>query len=134
MRDMEKNFRELPLFRKGEELLDLTRAIVENFDESKDSMMLDRLMLENAMTIPAKIAAAEGGDLYSIRVENAFLIKLSARELVTQIHLCQRMDLVSPDYLDLLHSEIEQFRLMFLGWVCSFDRENDIQDDWHFEY
>jgi hypothetical protein len=38
------------------------------------------------------------------------------------------------DYLDLLRNEIEEFRLIFIDWVQSFDKTNDIPDNWGLFY
>ena len=92
MFDNEENFemdgyRKLPIYKKAQEIVDLVRKIADLIPE--DDKMLNSIMgfiLEDAYIIPAKIAGAEGGDLYDIRMENAAIIRKSARNLTVQYH------------------------------------------------
>ena len=86
------------------------------------------------MMLAPKIVGAEGGDLFTIRMENAVLIKIHARELLTQTNYLRAERLCDPAYIKLLREEIEQFRVLFVEWVKSFDRTNDIQDNWGLFY
>jgi hypothetical protein len=129
-RDRESH-KKLPVFIKGMELVEITRAIVDSIDEEKDVVCMRDQMMQNAYIIPAKIAGAEGGDLYSIRMDNAVLIKLAARELQAETSWCLAEDLCDSRYLHMLRAEIENFRLLFIEWVRSFDKTNDIEDDWN---
>lgn len=128
--DLDKH-RKLPVYLKAMELVDLTRAIADSMDEEKDRFHLGEQMLENAYIIPAKISGAEGGDLYSIRMDNAVLIKLAARELQAQTSLARAENICDPKYLQLLRDEIANFRILFIEWVRSFDKSNDIDDEWN---
>jgi hypothetical protein len=122
--------KELPLYKKALQIVEVTTMLTVAFDEHKDQLNIAEQMLSNAHTIPAKIAGAEAGDLYSLRMENALLIKIAARELMAQTTLCKHMQLANNAYLQLLRDEVEQFRLMYLEWVRSFDPKNDITDEW----
>jgi len=114
------------------EIVELTNAIVDCFNDHTEGKMIGELMLENAHIIPAKIANAEGGDLYTHRMDMATLIKLSARELGNQLNLVRHLNLIDKDYVKLLHDELDDFREMFLAWVSGFDHTNDVSDDWSF--
>jgi len=127
--DLDKH-RKLPVFKKAMQIAELTHALVETFDKTKDIFNLRSQMMENAYILGAKIAGAEGGDIYSLRMENAVLIKINARELLTTTSLCKQQKLCDQDYLQLLRNEIEEFRKLFVDWVATFDRTNDIEDDW----
>lgn len=122
--------RKLPIFKKAMQIAELTHALVETFDKKKDIFNLRSQMMENAYILGAKIAGAEGADIYSLRMENAVLIKINARELLTSTSLCKRQKLCDQDYLQLLRDEIEEFRKLFVEWVATFDKTNDIDDDW----
>lgn len=124
----QKDYMELPVFKKAEELRKLTMMICDVIDEEKDELHIVKHVLSNAMIIPAKIAGAEGGGLYSIRFDNATLIKLAARKLLAQTNLLY--DLVEEKYVKMLRKEIEEFRFVFLDWVRTFDKTNDIIDEW----
>ncbi len=126
-------YRELNVFKKAEEIVEITSAIVASFkDENEEQGLVAQLMMENALKLPAKIANAEGGDIYSHRIDNAVLIKLAAKELNSQTYLCKQLELTDPAYLRILREEIEKFRALFLNWVNSFDSNNDIVDEWNF--
>ncbi|MNE77638.1 hypothetical protein D3C80_1739670 [compost metagenome] len=90
--------------------------------------------MENAFLLGAKISGAEGGDLYTLRMENAVIIKIHARELLTQTTLCRMEELAEDKYLQLLRDEINSFRLLFIEWVNNFDKSNDVPDDWGLFY
>ncbi len=130
---MDMSYRNLGVFSKAEEIVEITSAIVASFREDvEENGLIAQLMMENALRLPAKIANAEGGDIYSHRLDNAILIKLAARELNSQTYLCKQLELTDPVYLRLLRTEIESFRHLFLDWVDTFDPSNDITDEWHF--
>lgn len=130
MEDLDKHTK-LPVYVKAMELVDITRAIVDSIDEEKDELHVGEGMMGNAYIIPAKIAGAEGGDLYSIRMDNAVLIKLAARELQAQTSLCLAEEICDPRYLYMLREEIANFRKLFIEWIRSFDKSNDIEDEWN---
>jgi hypothetical protein len=125
-----ENYEKLPVFIKAREIGEITRTIVDTIDAERDLFNMKEFMLTNAYILGAKIAAAEGGDLYSIRMENAVLIKIAARELLTQTTMCKHEKLCNQEYLQLLRNEIENFRLLYLAWIQTFDKSNDIEDGW----
>ncbi|CAM4054409.1 hypothetical protein FLAN108750_07695 [Flavobacterium antarcticum] len=89
------------------------------------------LMMEDAIIIPAKIAAAEGGDLYSIRMQNAAIIRTHALHLYAQIgSLRFHSKFKDLEYVTLLRQELDEFRLLFVEWIESFDTTNHIWDEW----
>lgn len=122
----------LPVFKKAEEILQIVFALREMIHPERDELAIMDLMCSNAVLIPAKIVGAEGGDLYSIRIDNAVLIKLAAVELKAQALLLKIHGLCDEKYVTLLRDTIDEFRVDFLHWVAGFDKENDIQDAWNF--
>ncbi|GAB2788126.1 hypothetical protein GCM10027275_36160 [Rhabdobacter roseus] len=128
-RDRDEVF-SLPIMKKAKDIYQITRALVELIDEEKDEFMTRQFMLENASLLASKIAGAEGGNLYSLRMENAVIIKLNARELLTQTSVLLMEENVNKEYVDLLRQAIEEFRLLFIDWVSTFDKGNDIPDGW----
>ncbi|MDO1447229.1 hypothetical protein Q0590_13245 [Rhodocytophaga aerolata] len=125
-----ETYKNLPVFIKAKEISEITRTIVETIDSEKDLFKLKEFMLNNAYVLGAKIAAAEGGDLYSIRMENAVLIKIAAKELLTQTTMCKHEKLCNQEYLQLLKNEIENFRHLYLAWIRTFDKSKDMEDGW----
>jgi hypothetical protein len=122
-------YRKLPLYQKAESIANLTKIIVETIDDEKDLFQIKEQMLLNGYILGPKIAGAEG-TLYSLRMENAMLIRIHARELMAQTSLCKREKLCSPEYLQILRDELEELRKMFIEWVKSFDKTDDIKDEW----
>jgi hypothetical protein len=123
----------MPIFQKAEQIFKLTEGLVHTIPLDNDFLQetIVRFMLENAMIIPAKIAGAEGGDLYDRRMENAVIIRKAARELYVQAgSLRYEEGITDLDYIDLLRNTIEEFRLLFIDWVASFDNWNYIKDNW----
>ena len=78
------------------------------------------MMLEDSMIIPAKIAGAEAMDDFILKMENAVIIKIHARSLLTRTSSLKYLELVDPEYLQLIRDEIEAFRILFKEWVATF--------------
>jgi len=133
-------FKKMPIYIKAMQLCEFGHsfaAFLESEAESKlegYDLVLAReyakQILENAYIIPAKIAGAEGGGLYDLRMENAALIRKAARELLTSCGGIRMFDIDAEDYLNSLREEIEAFRIEFVDWVKSFDTSNYIFDRW----
>jgi hypothetical protein len=125
--------RKMPLMQKAEQIIKLTQGLVQIVPADNEFLQetIVRFMLENAMIIPAKIAGAEAGDLYDLRMENAAIIRKAARELYVQVgSLRFEENITNKDYIILLRKEIDEFRLLFIDWVAGFDIWNYIKDEW----
>ncbi|MEZ0130683.1 hypothetical protein AB9T88_13335 [Flavobacterium sp. LBUM151] len=124
---------DMPIYQKAEQIFRLTEGLVQIIPVENEFLQETtvRFMLENAMLIPVKIAGAEGGDLYDLRMENAAIIRRAARELYVQAgSLRFEEGITDKDYIELLRNTIEEFRLLFIDWVASFDVWNYIKDSW----
>ena len=89
------------------------------------------MMRDDAMIISAKIAGAEGGNLYSIRMQNAAIIRDHAMHLYVQVgSLRFHKSFKEVEYVKLIRKEIDEFRLLFIEWVASFDTNNHYWDEW----
>jgi hypothetical protein len=108
-----------------EEAEELAEEDIATFGEHYRS-----IMMEDVMIISAKLRGAEAVDLYSIRMENAVIIKTHAVSLLTATSGLKMMGLSNNKYLQLLRDEIEAFRKLFVDWINSFDKTNDIPDGW----
>lgn len=139
--------KQLPVYKKSEEILTLVRSLLkgatsedlekhEDEDEETEEFLNEMFetnkeyMMSNALIIPAKIAGAEGADLYDLRMENATIIRKAARELLTDATGLQLTGFKDVEYLDLLRLEIDEFRVLFAEWVKTFDQGNYIIDRW----
>ena len=124
---------QLPLYQKAEQIFKITQGLVEIVPADNEFLQETtvRFMLENAMIIPAKIAGAQAVELYDLRMKNATIIRKAARELYVQAgSLRFEEDILDKDYVLLLRKEIDEFRLLFIDWVASFDVWNYCKDDW----
>jgi hypothetical protein len=131
--DRFENIEKMPLYKKAEQIFQLTESLVHIIPA--DNAFLQEttasFMLENAMIIPVKIAGAEAGDLYDLRMENAAIIRKAARELYVQAgSLRFEEGITDKEYIALLRNEIDEFRLLFIDWVAGFDAWNYIKDSW----
>lgn len=110
----------------------LVHSFVEILNESENELVQfqKEFLLENAMIIPAKISGAEGGDIYDLRMENAAIIRKSAREIYVTVGSLEFMGIEDSDYIHLIRNEINEFKILFRDWVKSFDVWNYVVDDW----
>jgi hypothetical protein len=148
-----KDFSEVPIIVKSKEILSLTDAIVQSIDEEivdqnkyyvlkpedRDNAIeylkfLKQEMMGDAYTITVKLQTAHSVDLYTHKMEYATLIKLSARSLLTHTSGLKMYGYKRTDYLELLRNAIEEFRILFVEWLGTFDKYNDIPDGWGLFY
>jgi len=122
---------QMPLYQKGKEITDLVRTIADLIADGDDPLgYTKQLMLEDAYILCAKIAAAEGGDLYDIRMENAALIRRAAQSLKLHIHSLHQFGFEHAEYYMLVREKVEEYRLLFIDWVAGFDKTNYVVDRW----
>ena len=120
------------LFKKGIDILNLTRTICDVLPVDEHAEITKQLMMENAMLVTSKIKGAMAIDeVYSLVMENAVIIKVNICQLKDQLWACNAIHEVEQKYLDVLNDEIESFKKIFIQWVGSFDKENDLPDEWH---
>lgn len=127
-----KRIDDLPLMKKAWEVYRLTKTIVETMRETDSPMAqpVGEQLLADAMTLIPKIAGAEGSELYSLKMENAVVIKIHARSLLTTSNWLSMEKLTPPEHIKLLRDAIDEFRRLFIAWVDGFDKTDDIPDDW----
>ncbi|MEO5891032.1 MAG: hypothetical protein ABIQ31_12305 [Ferruginibacter sp.] len=120
------------LFKKSIDILNLTETICDVLPDDDHAEVTRRLMLENATIVPAKIKGAMGMDgVYCILMENAVIIKVNICQLKAQLWACSALHEIEDKYLDVVKTEIDEFKKIFIQWVGSFDKENDLPDEWH---
>jgi|SRR5690606_37743925 hypothetical protein len=130
-----KDVYKMPIMIKAMEIMKLVEGLNSYFQEkdldenSPLKFQLD-MIWENALIIPAKIAGAEGGDLYDLRMENAAIIRKAAREIYVTVGYLDLGRIKDFDYTDIIRNEIDEFKILFREWVKSFDVWNYVVDDW----
>lgn len=120
----------LPVYQKSQELFELAKAIADGLKESDMSEHLAGEIFGQVALIQAKIAGAEGGGLYTIRMQNAVVIKLAAHDLRNAVSFAEIVKINEKDYVQLVRDKIDEFRIVFNEWIRSFDKSYDIPDDW----
>jgi len=128
-RRLEK-YEKLPVYKKAKELMDLAKIIGDALKEDEMKEHLAAQMFTNAAIVQAKIAGAEGGGLYSLRMQNAVLIKLAVQDMFNAVSFASMVEINEEDYVDLMRDKVEEFRLVFNDWIRGFDKTYDILDNW----
>lgn len=120
-----------PIFKKAEEIYALVNKVAQLVPQD-DPMMEEtgNMMVADAMILTAKLAGSIGADLYDLKMENATLIRKAARDIILHCRHLQTCDFEYVEYLDLIRNEIEEFRVLFVQWVRSFDPWEYIIDRW----
>jgi hypothetical protein len=125
------NPRELPLFKKGQEIFEVVDQIGQLIPEDNEHLMhVKGVMYEDAMLLTVKIAGAEGGQLYDIKMEAAAIIRKAAMELMLQNHALEMFGFEHVEYFQMVRDLIEEYRLLFIDWVSKFDKWNYVIDRW----
>ena len=121
----------IPLYRKGKEIFDLVHKIAELIPEDNEPLQsIKGNMIVDAAQLTVKVAGACAGDLYDIRMEAAAIIRKSARDLMVTNHSLEMFDFKEVEYFEIVRNHIEEYRLLFIDWVASFDQWNYIIDRW----
>ena len=124
----------LPIVKKAKEIFRTVHSLIATIDYEKDTMAYRDILFEDIAIINAKISGAEAMTLYSLKMENAVLIKIHARSIITTTSGMKMMKLGHEDYLNVLRDEMEEFRKLFVECINTFDKTNDIPDDWGIEF
>lgn len=120
------------LFKKSVDILNVTQSICDLMPDGEYEEITKGLMLQNAVLVPAKIKGSlAANDIYRIMMENAVIIKVNICELNDQLWACDEIHGIEKKYIEVLREEIALFKMIFIHWVDSFDRENDYPDEWH---
>jgi hypothetical protein len=121
----------LPIFRKGQEIYEVVKEIADLIPEENENLQDIKIqMLSDAAMLTVKVAGAEGGDLYDIRMQNAALIRKAANDLMIQNHSLKTFGFEYTEYFNIVRNLIEEYRLLFIDWVEGFDKWNYITDRW----
>jgi hypothetical protein len=123
--------RELPIYKKGWEIYEVVDRICQLIPED-DEMLghVKSIMLEDAMMLTVKVAGAEAGQLYDIKMEAAALIRKAALNLMIQNHSLEMFGFEHVEYFRIVRNLLEEYRLLFIDWVSKFDRWDYIIDRW----
>jgi len=118
-----------PLMKKAMEIVSLTHALVGSLDEARKELY-GGIMMEDATVMSSKFAGAHGVDSYIQKMENATIMKVHARHLYSMTYQLAMEETHADEHLELLREAIEEFRLLFLDWIKSFDSAERSDDGW----
>ncbi|WP_207430248.1 hypothetical protein [Sabulibacter ruber] len=122
---------QLLLYQKGREILGISETIGELIEEEDEILFaLKQDMLLDAAQLTVKVASAEAAELYDLRMENAALIRKAARDLISHCVSLEMFGFKDVYYFELLREAVEEYRLLFIEWVQSFDPWNYTVDRW----
>lgn len=133
LRDIERErvrIAAMPIMLKARQIGRLVSYICETLPSEDLAHHYREIMQSDAGIITGKVAAAEGCAVYSVKMENAVLIKLAAKNLLSQMSGLRMLGYSDPRYIRLLCDEIEEFRALFVDWITTFDRRSDMRDGW----
>ena|SRR5690349_21661533 len=123
--------KKLPIYLKGKEIFEVVSKIADLIPA--DNAMLQDVkgqMIVDAALLTVKVAGAEAGDLYDIRMQNAAIIRKAAHDLMLTKHSLEMFDFQEYEYFEIVRDLIEEYRLLFIDWVAGFDQGNYIIDRW----
>jgi hypothetical protein len=126
------DLKSLPIYVKAELIFQLVNSLMDAISDEDEYLKETKYMMrDDAALICAKIAGAEGGDIYSIRMQNAAIIRDYAMHLYTQVgSLSFHESFKETEYVNLIRKEIDAFRALFIEWVAAFDKSNYSWDEW----
>jgi hypothetical protein len=125
------NPEKLPIYLKGKEIFDLVNNITALIPEDNEYLMhVKASMLSDAAQLTVKIAGAEAAGLYDLKMENAAIIRKSARDLMVQQHSLDMFGFEYVEYYQIVRDLIEEYRLLFIDWVAGFDKWDYVIDRW----
>jgi hypothetical protein len=118
-----------PLMKKSQYIVSLTHALVGSLDEARKELY-GGIMMESAMILGVKFAGAEGVEDYILKMENATLMKIHARSLRTMTYQLALEETHAEEHLQLLREAIDEFKLLFVDWVKTFEHSDRYDDGW----
>ncbi len=125
------NYKTLPIFLKGREISDVANRIGDLIPE--DDLHLQDIkgrMMVDAAQLYIKVAGAESGGLYDIKIEAASIIRKSAHDLILSYHSLKMFGFKEVEYFNIVRDLVEEYRLLFIDWVAGFDKWNYCTDRW----
>lgn len=129
---MFQKFTNIPIYKKAEEIYKMIEGLGAALPEEDDYIQSTKeIMRGDIMIITAKIVGAEAGNEYTIRMQNASIIRDHAMNLhVTVGGLRMHESFKDHEYVKIIRLEIETFRELFIDWKNGFDNTNHFWDDW----
>jgi hypothetical protein len=122
------------LYKQWQEVMFVLKGILmqvlEGGTDDMQGMEQDmaQMLMTDACVIGAKIRSSEAGDIYILRMENAAIIRQLAQSIASRLLLFED-ESVDPVHVRVVRNEINKFRLLFIVWVNTFEKD-EFKDDW----
>jgi hypothetical protein len=120
------------VYKQWRELFGLVVAFAENLEDEKDEnnqSTTKSLIYQNALIVAPKIIGAVSVDTYTMKMENAALVRYNCKQMLEQINFAVLMGWSDENYKRVIEDSVEQFKSLFCIWVATFRKEGD-EDDW----
>ncbi|OFY86899.1 MAG: hypothetical protein A3F72_00640 [Bacteroidetes bacterium RIFCSPLOWO2_12_FULL_35_15] len=130
-KERRKAIKNSPLYLKALEIYNIVKVIVETLSE-EDREIYGSTLLESAIILTPKIAGAMGSESWLLSMQNASVIRYHSEYLHTATSGLRIFTNTQKEYVQLLRTEMEEFRELFKDWVKTFnklDREEYV-DEW----
>jgi hypothetical protein len=116
------NPRNLAIFKKGEEILQVVRQIGEIIPEDNEILQSIReQMFLDAAFLSVKVGGVTNVNLYDLKMEAAAIIRKAARDLMVSNHSLKAFGFKEVEYFKIVRDLLEEYRLLFIQWVQTFD-------------
>ena len=126
-----RKVKDLPIYKKGEEILDIVHQIGKLIPkENTPLQQIKSNMYNDAMQLTVKVACAESGQLYDLKMQSAAIIRKAAHDLMLTNHTLEMFGFKNTEYFEIINDLIEEYRILFIDWVARFDQWNYIVDRW----
>jgi hypothetical protein len=113
------------------EILDVVTQITDLIPEDNEVLQNIKGCIKfDACQLTVKIAGAEAGELYDLKMECAAIIRKAANDLVVKQHSLEMFGFNESGYWQIVRDLVEEYRLLFIQWVAGFDKWNYVIDRW----
>ena len=121
----------LAIYQKGKEIYYLVFKITELFDTDNDDLrFIKRDLIHNASLLSVKVAGVCNIELYDLKMEAATIIRRAANDLFVQYHSLRMFGFEEAEYFLIVRELINEYRLLFIEWVKTFDPWDYSIDRW----
>ena len=120
------------LYKQWRELFGLVIAFAENLADDNDGShqsSTKSLIYQNAMIVAPKIIGAVSVDSFTLKMENASLIRSNCRQMMEQINFAVLMGWADEAYKQVIEESLDQFKNLFKIWVATFEKDL-FEDEW----
>lgn len=129
--DDEIKLENIPIYCKGKEILEIVNQIADLIPEDNGHLQtISGFMIEDAALLSVKVAGTYNIGLYDLKMEAAAIIRKAARDLSVQYHSLEAFGFKEVEYFKIVRDLIEEYRLLFIEWVATFDKTDYIIDRW----